>query len=465
VALSASGRFEALAAAVIVAVAAASAGALLIVEPRPLTVVATQPLDGADGVPFRARILLTFSRPVDEGTVNGAVTVEPATEGFVSAAGRRVVFAPRSVFRADRDYRVTIGTGLRDRAGRSLREPMAIRFRTRGLGLVVRTDDGRLLRARLVGAQAQVAAEPLAGPGAGEFALSTAGDLAYVHLADGRLVIQPSGGAAPRSIPLPKSEVRDLAWAPGRTLIGFVAARRDGTILPYLIELPRAGAPVEPFGLPPDQIALNTSAVDAARKRSILERVHGRETFAFAPDGRGIIARDRKWDFVVFGFDGTLRGTLGPFLAVGNASPRGEFVALVDVDPGDGRLRRQVIVYERTGRLRPLSAPDRDSHSPRFSDRSDRVVYATAEASGPPEGRRFALETFDLSSGARRRLTEPPPGASDEDPQWSPDDGWITFRRVPVGDPRRGQVWIVRAEGGDARPLSVPGAVAARWIP
>lgn len=461
-------------------VAAASGGVLLFVEPRPLTVVATQPRDGAEDVPVVARILLTFSRPVDEASVNRVVTVEPAVEGFVSAAGRKVAFAPRSAFRADQEYRVMIGAGLRDRAGRPLREPIAIRFRTRGLGLVVRTEDGRLLRARLIGAEARAVTETLAGPGVGEFALNAAGDLAYVQLTDGRLVVQPSRAAAPpRRIPLPKSsasalnssepgpavEVRELAWAPGGMLIGFVAARRDGTILPYLIDLQHPLAPVEPFGLPPDQISLNTSPVDAARKRALLETVYRRETFAFAPDGRGIIARDRKLDFVVFGFDGTRRGTLGPFLAVGNASRRAEFVALVDVDPADARLRRQVIAYERTGRLRSLSAPDRDSHSPRFSDRSDRVAYVTSEATGPLEGRRFALETFDLSSGARRRLTEPPPGKSDEDPQWSPDDSWIAFRRVPAGDPRRGRVWIVGAEGGDARPLSVSGAAAARWVP
>src|SRR5262249_3508278 len=154
---------------------------------------------------------------------------------------------------------------------------------------------------------------------------------------------------------------------------------------------------VEPFGLPSDQISLNTSLAVAARKKWLLERVYRRETFAFTPDGRGIIARDRKWDFVVFGFDGTLRGTFGPFLAVGNPARHGEFVAFVDVDPTDSRLRRQVVVYERTGRLRPLSGLDRDSHSPRFAHQTARVVYAVGEATSPPEGRRFALETMDLS--------------------------------------------------------------------
>jgi Tol biopolymer transport system component len=72
---------------------------------------------------------------------------------------------------------------------------------------------------------------------------------------------------------------------------------------------------------------------------------------------------------------------------------------------------------------------------------------------------------IDLKDGTQRRLTEPAAGQSDTDPQWSPDDVWITFRRHPVGAPERTQVWLVRADGGDrARPLDLP-AVDARWAP
>jgi len=217
------------------------------------------------------------------------------------------------------------------------------------------------------------------------------------------------------------------------------------------------------YAVPCHTEMLNTALAIAVGKKSLLDTVYRHKTFAFTPDGRGIIARDRKRDYAVFGFDGTMRGTLGPFLSIGNASRRGEFVALVDVDPTDVHLRRQVVAYGRSGHVRSLSLPERDSHSPRFGHRTDRVVYPTAEAVGPPETRRFALETLQLSSGARHRLTEPPPAWTDDEPQWSPDDAWITFRRAPAGRPERGEIWIVAAEGGVARPLPVP-ATDARWL-
>jgi hypothetical protein len=471
-------RFWALAALIIVAQAAASTGLIVFSEPRPLAIVATLPTDGAVQVPFTTNILLTFSRPVEEASVRAVLRIEPATEGFVSAAGRRAAFTPQSGFHADTEYRVVIGTDPNDRAGHRLMKPVVVRFHTQAQRLVLRTDGARLVRARLVGTEPRLVTEPIAGPGVGQFAVSSAGDLAYVQLAEGHLVVQLSGSAVLRHIPLPKSsvsqfgsyksgpaiEVRELAWAPGGALIGFVATSRDDTTLPYLIDLSNPAAPVEPFGLPPNQISLNTALATAAGKKSLLDTVYHHETFAFTPDGRGIIARDRKWDYAVFGFDGTMRGTLGSFLGVGNASRRGEFVALVDVDPTDVQLRRQVVAYGRTGHVRSLSLPERDSHSPRFGHRTDRVVYPPAEAVGPPETRRFALETLQLSSGARHRLTEPPPTWTDDEPQWSPDDAWITFRRAPAGRPERGEIWIVAAEGGAARPLPVS-ATDARWLP
>jgi hypothetical protein len=466
-----------LAAAIVIGLPLLSAALIVMVNPRSLTIVAIEPVEGAHDVASTAKILLTFSRPVDETSVGSAVRVEPATSGFVSAAGRRVVFAPAAALRGGTDYRVTVGTGLRDRSGRALSEPIVIRFRTRDLALVARTADGRLLVATVIGSEPKLALEPLAGPAVGDFALSGSGDLAYVDLTDGRLVVQAPGSVPPLRLPLPTSgaspfgsarraiDVQELAWAPGRTMLGFVASRRDGLVLPYLVDLRQAAAPVEPFGLAADQIALNSSADVAASKKSLLDGVYRRETFAFTPDGGGIIARDRKWDFVVFGFDGRLRGTFGPFLAVGNISRRGERVAFVDVDPADRRLRRQVIAYERGGRVRPLSGAGRDSHSPRWAHWSDRIVYATAEGTGSPDHRRFALEMLDLASGAYRRLTEPAPGESDDDPQWSPDDAWIVFRRSRLEPRKQDQVLIVRAEGPPARSVALPGVVAARWSP
>jgi hypothetical protein len=76
----------------------------------------------------------------------------------------------------------------------------------------------------------------------------------------------------------------------------------------------------------------------------------------------------------------------------------------------------------------------------------------------------YAIEVTELASGLQRRLTSPPPGETDEEPRWSFDDAWISFRRVSLRAPGRGTVWLVPAEGGAERPLPVP-ATDARWSP
>jgi hypothetical protein len=465
-------RFEFLAALVVATVAAVIVAVIAFGKPRPFALAAASPVDGARDVPLLAQIVFTFSRPLDETSVRAAVIVEPATDGFVSAAGRRAAFTPKAGFRADTEYAVTVGTRLRDRAGRPLAAPVVLRFRTRGQALVVRTWDGRLLRTTLAGT-----AEPIAGPGVAEFAASPDGDLAYVLPGERVLAVRPAATGVTRRVELPRAfaaqlqasvstpgdvvPLHGLAWAPDGAAVGFLASRRDGVILPHLVFLDQPAPTADPFGLPPRP--MGTAEVEA-RKQALLDTVYRRESFAFTPDGKGVIVRDRDWAFAVFGFDGTKKGVLGAFLAVGNVSHRGDFVALVDVDPADPALRRQVLAYERTGRLRALSGRYQDSHTPRFANRSDRVVFAAGEVAGPPEQRRYGIQLVDLVAVAARRLTNPPWGQTDADPQWSPDDAWVSFRRAPVGAPEHGQVWLVPADGGPARPLPVP-AVDARWTP
>ena len=121
-----------------------------------------------------------------------------------------------------------------------------------------------------------------------------------------------------------------------------------------------------------------------------------------------------------------------------------------------------VVAYEAAGRLRALSDPQRDSHSPRFAHRADRVAFAAR--TGTTADHPYAIEVTELASGRRRRLTSPPPGEADEDPRWSFDDAWISFRRVSLKAPERATVWLVPTEGGAERPLPLP-ATDVRWSP
>ena len=466
--MKAVGRFETLAGVALLSLAAAIAGIVLLGTARPLAVVDSNPRPRAAEVSVETQLTVTFSRPVDEASVRAALSVAPRTEGLVSAAGRRAAFTPKGGLLADTDYTVTLGAAVRDRTGRSLREPVVIRFRTRGQRLVVKTRDARLLRTTLAGAS-----EPLAGPGVGDFAVSGTGDIAYALPAEGTMVVRPAGSGPARRIGLPRKparfgavgsvvEIRELEWAPDGSAIGFIGATGDGASLVYLVRLAQATPTLEPVSAPPDVAPHSARPIPTALLSVLTGIVYGRDTFAFTPDARGAVVRERNWEYVVQGFDGEQRGVFGPFLAVGNASPRGRMVAFVDLDPAD-RDRRRVVAYERAGRLRAVSAPDRDSHSPRFAHRRDRVAFLAALPGGsaPP---RYAVEMADLENGVQRRLTSPGPGESDESPRWSLDDSWISFRRVPVDAPERAEVWLVPADGGAARRLPVA-CVDARWSP
>lgn len=453
-------RFTALATVVVLGLAGVIAAVILFGEPKPLAVTEVIPPDGAADIPAPAQILVTFSGPLDEASVRAGVSVTPETEGFVSVAGRRAAFTPRFGLRAGTAYAVRLGPGIRDRAGRPLGREVVVRFRIRPPGLVVRTEDGRLLRARLGGA-----AEPLAEARVGEFAVNAEGAVASVHPEERALVIYPGAGPTARWIPLPPDlEVREIDWIPRQNALLLLGASGGGLGVPYLVQLDAASPALEPFGPRPGPIPPGSPLIIEALKKSLLEIVYRRETFALTPDGRAAIVRDQHWDFAVIGLDGERRASLGPFLAVGNASPRGNALAVVDLDPADPTLRRQVTVHGTDGRPRLLSQAGQDSHSPRYANSSDRVVFATGAAIGPPGERRFALAVVDLATGARRRLTNPPPGETDEAPRWAPDDTWISFRRAPVGAPERGRVWLIAAEGGAASPLPIA-ATDARWSP
>jgi hypothetical protein len=463
-------RFDVLGAVVALALAGVIAGVALLGQPRPLGVVAVMPADGAGVVPTATQIMLTFSRPIDAARLRAALSLEPPTDGFLSVAGRRAAFTPRVGFKADTDYTLTLAPSLRDQTGGALGEPVVIRFRTRGPRLVVKTPAGLLFRTTLDGA-----VEELAGPDIGAFAVSSHGGVAYVEPTAGMLVVRSARAGDVRRIALPRKaarfqgygsgsaiQVRELTWAPGDLVLGFLGTTGDGASVPHAVRLDEETPVPKPLGPPPDLRPPGSSNMSRVVRDALAEIVYGRDTFTFTPDRRGAIVRDRTWDFVVVGFDGHRRGNFGAFLAVGNVSAHGEMVAFVDVGPGENPGQRQVVAYEPAGRLRALSDPRRDSHSPRFANRTDRVAFAAR--TGTTGDHPYAIEVTELATGLRRRLTSPPPGTTDEDPHWSLDDAWISFRRVPLKTPGQGTVWLAPVEGGAERPLPVP-ATDARWSP
>ena len=212
------------------ALAGGIAALALLGEPRPLGVVAVTPPDGADAVPTTTQLMVTFSRPVDAAGLRAALSLEPPTEGFLSVAGRRAAFTPRTGLRADTDYTLTLAPGLRDQTGGALGQPAVIRFRTRGPRLVAKTAGGRLVQTTLDGT-----AEELTGPDVGAFAVSAQGSLAYVEPATGTLVVRPARcpGRAPHRAPPDGGPVPGIRIGHGRPGAGAdLGARGPGARVP-----------------------------------------------------------------------------------------------------------------------------------------------------------------------------------------------------------------------------------------
>jgi hypothetical protein len=452
-------RFDLITVLILLGLVGATAAIVALGQARTLTVVSIEPADSAGEVAVTTQMRVTFSRPLDEASTRTAVTLSPPTVGSVSVAGRRLAFTPRHSLRAGTEYTLTILQSLRDQTGLALAGPVVTRFRTRSLGLVARTTDGTLVQ---IGLDENRTAR-LAGAGVDGFAVGPAGTIAYVIPDSGQLVLRIRTGE--RRIGLPAGvQPRDLEWAPGEGALLFLGvANDDADGAPYLVR-PGDGT-ITPFGPRAGPIDPGSALVVEALKKSLVEVVYRRDSFALTPDGRAAIVRDQNWDFAVIAFDGTRMSTLGPVLAVGDAAPGGDALTVVDVDPADAALRRQVLIYGTGGSRVALSPADRDSHSPRFAHAGDRVVFVTGRPEGLPAGRRFALEVADVASRRRRRLTSPPIGMTDSAPRWAPDDSWISFVRAPIGADRgKGRVWVVPSEGGDARPLTTA-ATDARWLP
>ncbi|HSB35463.1 MAG TPA: protein kinase, partial [Thermoanaerobaculia bacterium] len=114
--------------------------------------------------------------------------------------------------------------------------------------------------------------------------------------------------------------------------------------------------------------------------------------------------------------------------------------------PGTESLsERRLILTDRTGKARPVPAPPRSYHYPRFSPDGKRIAVTI----GPGHGNADDVWICDLATGALARLTFGD-GNGNYSPVWSPDG-----RRVAYGSDRAHQgVYLKNADGsGEEEPL------------
>lgn len=88
------------------------------------------PASGADDVPIRGRISLTFSEAMITATLDGKLHLEPAISGTLHWAGNTVSFVPMAPLQPNTNYTFTLQSGARSVRGRSVLQEGLLRFRT-----------------------------------------------------------------------------------------------------------------------------------------------------------------------------------------------------------------------------------------------------------------------------------------------------------------------------------------------
>ena len=114
-------------------------GAATVVTPP--TVILTDPLNVATGVPLNQKIAATFSRTMDASTFSTPTFIltqgTTSVTGFVSYSGTTAIFAPASQLAPNTIYTATVTTAAKDLAGNALANNYVWSFTTGAAAVIV----------------------------------------------------------------------------------------------------------------------------------------------------------------------------------------------------------------------------------------------------------------------------------------------------------------------------------------
>ena len=459
----------------VLAIGVAALGAILYyastVDARGPTVVAislTQHLTGDSAQALTTTsIEVDFSEPVDHSSAVAAFAITPAVEGEISWSATSLTFTPAARLPLRTAFEVSIGTGIRDRAGNEMRDPPPpFEFETVGNPAVVGSEPPD--------AAADVA---LDAPVTVDF--STLMDTASVEAA---LRLVPATDVAMRWSRERLTIVPVGAWEAGRRYsltVGVGARDQAGTPLEQPFRLTfttlAAGLKVETI-VPADDvsgISVTTPVALVFDQALDLESVDD-DVLAITPDVAGsleVIAppgaagmNDTARRILRFQPSApldpntTYEVTLGPGLrgADGAGMPAGVSWSFTTGAPTT-TLSNQVLFLSDRGGIANLWAMNADGSNQRQLSAELSPVTSFAVS---PDGRFFisgdgAAISWQRADGtAHENLTDP--GVVEFDAAFSPDGTAITFGRADPALASSLGLWMRDADGSDPRRIDLP---------
>ena len=450
------------------------------VDARGPTVVAislTQHLvDDPEQALTTTSIEVNFSEPVEHAPAQAAFAISPAVDGAFSWSATSLTFTPTGRLPLRTEFEVTIGPGVRDRAGNAMPgTPEPFQFETVGNPIIVASEPADAAVGVALDAPIVVDFSTLMDTASVELSIRLAPTTEVsLRWSRERLTIVPLG-----------------AWGAGgdySLTIGIGARDQAGTPLaePFRLSFTTVAAGLEvetvvpaggvagisvvtPIALVFDQ-ALDTASVDDDIL-TIAPEVAGSLDVVPAPGAAGM--RNGAARVLRFQPSGpldpntTYEVTLGPGLrgADGAGMPSGLSWTFTTGAPS-ATLSNQILFLSGRAGIANLWAmnPDGSNQRQLSAELSPVTGYAVA-----PDGRAFITEdgaaiTWQQADGAPgQRLTEP--GVVEFDAAFSPDGAAITFGRA---DPLLGSglgLWMRDADGSDPRPIELPSAPFGSPLP
>ncbi|MBV9280558.1 MAG: Ig-like domain-containing protein, partial [Chloroflexi bacterium] len=402
-----------------------------------------------------------FTEPMDIRSVEANFHVKPAVAGDFVWSGNELFFTPRHSLHYGTTYSISVGAGARDRSGRKLSRAFHGGFTTQSEHLLYLGTQGAE-RDRLVLASVDGRRETIGSEGVTGFSLSF----------DRSLVVYVKRGA-PGERP---DEIWLLSLADDSTQRVF--RRPDWTISQphfspdgrYIVFL-ATNVMLCPkyYGCFRDRTGPVIYLLDLRSRKAGAFQARGdvplTDFIAFSPSGQ-IAFTDLGSALTLANPDGShivhipYQGNSPVFAGFSSGGDRAAFVGQTpDSSGGD------ILVYQnQTSGYVDVSRGIYDSSTPAFSSSGKEVAYAAyrGELGIEPV---YGINVYDFAGRTTKRLTAERDW-SDWSPAWSGDDRYIAFVRSQPQESMymgAGDVWVMKSNGTDARPLGDVGTSPA-WV-
>jgi TolB protein len=354
------------------------------------------PADGAQQVSTRADIRITFDQPMDVTAVP-AFTLSPPISGTTRWEGQTLVFSPAMPLAENSAYRVTLAAGLPSQQGR-LSEAISWQFQTGSPRIIYIAWDSE-----------------------------RQGNQLYVVTPDGR---------EPTTLTDEATNVLDYAVAPnGQTIAYTVSRSSDGGSDIWLID------------------------ADGRNRRELITCPDGAcSRPAWAPDGQRLIYERRSFAGVggppgpprLWWYDLVAQDTLAVFsdtqwLGYGvNFSPDGRWISYVapntqGLEIYNLETGQNLFVLSRTGEQGAWSPANNELILTQLQLETAEFAIHMVRAD---------LETEEVTNVSGTEAN------NDSWPAYSPDGTWVAFTRQTAGSVGGKQLWLMRPDGSEARPLT-----------